>query len=62
MQVYSPYVILNKTGLPFNIVSKHWSGTNRPAAGYDMFLGMCWGGSVSCVMRRSKRANTNRVS
>ncbi len=39
VQIYSPYVIVNKTGLPFNIASKTWSGTQKAAAGYDMFLG-----------------------
>ncbi|WVR05901.1 hypothetical protein IAU60_002927 [Kwoniella sp. DSM 27419] len=37
VQVYSPFIFLNKTGLPFNLAAKTWSGGQRAIAGRDLF-------------------------
>lgn len=37
VQVYSPYIIMNKTGLPFDLAAKTWTGGQKPVAGRDAF-------------------------
>jgi hypothetical protein len=37
VQVYSPYVFVNKTGLPFDLAAKTWTGGQKPVAGRDLF-------------------------
>lgn len=37
VQVYSPYIFLNKTGLPFDLAAKTWTGGQKPVAGSDLF-------------------------
>lgn len=37
VQVYSPYVFINKTGLPFDLAAKTWTGGQKPVAGSDLF-------------------------
>lgn len=37
VQVYSPFVFINKTGLPFDLAAKTWTGGQKPVAGSDMF-------------------------
>nr|XP_018267277.1 vacuolar protein sorting-associated protein vps13 [Kwoniella dejecticola CBS 10117]OBR89435.1 vacuolar protein sorting-associated protein vps13 [Kwoniella dejecticola CBS 10117] len=37
VQVYSPFVFMNKTGLPFDLAAKTWTGGQRPIAGRDLF-------------------------
>jgi len=37
VQVYSPYVIMNKTGLPFDLAAKTWTGGQKTVAGSDLF-------------------------
>ena len=37
VQVYSPYIFLNKTGLPFDLAANSWTGGQRPVAGSDLF-------------------------
>jgi vacuolar protein sorting-associated protein 13A/C len=37
VQIYSPYIIMNKTGLPFNLAFKTWSGTQNKVAGQEAF-------------------------
>ena len=37
VQIYSPYIILNKTGLPFSLAFKTWSGTQNKVAGQEAF-------------------------
>ncbi|EIW72804.1 hypothetical protein TREMEDRAFT_25659 [Tremella mesenterica DSM 1558] len=37
VQVYSPYVFLNKTGLSFDLAAKTWTGGQKPVAGRDLF-------------------------
>lgn len=39
VQIYSPYIILNKTGLPFSLGLKTWSGLQTKVAGSDAFAG-----------------------
>jgi len=35
--VYSPYIIMNKTLLPFDLAAKTWTGGQKPVAGSDLF-------------------------
>ncbi|KAI5452535.1 Vacuolar protein sorting-associated protein 13, variant 2 [Naganishia albida] len=35
--LYSPYVVINKTGLPFDMAFKNWSGTPGEIAGHERF-------------------------
>ncbi len=35
--MYSPYIVMNKTGLPFDLAAKTWSGGQKPVAGSDLF-------------------------
>ena len=37
VQVYSPYIFINKTGLPFDLAAKTWTGGQKPVAGNDLF-------------------------
>ncbi|WVQ62160.1 uncharacterized protein L199_000298 [Kwoniella botswanensis] len=37
VQVYSPFIFMNKTGLPFDLAAKTWTGGQRPIAGRDLF-------------------------
>ncbi|KAL1410608.1 Vacuolar protein sorting-associated protein 13 [Vanrija albida] len=37
VQVYSPFIILNKTGLPFDVMVKSTLGGAKPVAGRDLF-------------------------
>lgn len=37
VQIYSPYIILNKTGLPFDLAAKTWTGGQKAVAGSDLF-------------------------
>lgn len=37
VQIYSPYIFLNKTGLPFDLAAKTWTGGQKPMAGNDLF-------------------------
>nr|XP_019015055.1 vacuolar protein sorting-associated protein vps13 [Kwoniella pini CBS 10737]OCF53836.1 vacuolar protein sorting-associated protein vps13 [Kwoniella pini CBS 10737] len=37
VQVYSPFIFMNKTGLPFDLAAKTWTGGQRPIAGKDLF-------------------------
>lgn len=37
MQIYSPFIFMNKTGLPFDLAAKTWAGGQRPIAGRDQF-------------------------
>ncbi|WWD17860.1 hypothetical protein CI109_102304 [Kwoniella shandongensis] len=37
VQVYSPFIFLNKTGLPFDLTAKTWTGGQKPLAGRDLF-------------------------
>ncbi|WWC86271.1 uncharacterized protein L201_001144 [Kwoniella dendrophila CBS 6074] len=37
VQVYSPFIFVNKTGLPFDLAAKTWTGGQRPIAGRDLF-------------------------
>ncbi|ODO11680.1 hypothetical protein I350_00464 [Cryptococcus amylolentus CBS 6273] len=37
VQIYSPFIFMNKTGLPFNLAAKTWTGGQRPIAGRDIF-------------------------
>lgn len=39
MQVYSPFVLLNKTGFPFDLAAKTWTGGQAPIAGRQLFAG-----------------------
>lgn len=39
VQIYAPYVFLNKTGLPFDLAAKAWSGGQREVAGRADFAG-----------------------
>ena len=39
VQIYSPYIFLNKTGLPFDLAAKTWTGGQKPIAGNDLFAG-----------------------
>ncbi len=35
--MYSPYIIMNKTLLPFDLAAKTWTGGQKPVAGSDLF-------------------------
>ncbi|KIR37167.1 vacuolar protein sorting-associated protein vps13 [Cryptococcus deuterogattii MMRL2647] len=37
VQIYSPFIFMNKTGLPFDLAAKTWAGGQRPIAGRDQF-------------------------
>jgi len=37
VQVYSPYIFMNKTGLPFDLAAKTWTGGQKAVAGSDLF-------------------------
>ena len=37
VSIYSPYIFLNKTGLPFDLAAKTWTGGQKPIAGSDLF-------------------------
>ena len=37
VQIYSPYVFINKTGLPFNMVTREWNGSHKEIAGNSMY-------------------------
>ncbi|ORX35977.1 putative late endosome to vacuole transport-related protein [Kockovaella imperatae] len=37
VQVYSPFILLNKTRLPFDIAAKTWTGGQKALAGSDLF-------------------------
>ena len=37
MQVYSPFIFMNKTGLSFDLAAKTWTGGQRAVAGSDLF-------------------------
>ena len=37
VQVYSPYIFMNKTGLPFDLSAKTWTGGQKAVAGSDLF-------------------------
>jgi hypothetical protein len=39
VQIYSPYIFMNKTGLSFDLGAKTWTGGQKPVAGRDMFAG-----------------------
>lgn len=39
MQVYSPFILLNKTGFPFDLAAKTWTGGQAPIAGRQLFAG-----------------------
>lgn len=37
IQIYSSYVFMNKTGLPFNLVAPSWNGSHKEIAGNSLF-------------------------
>ncbi|WRT64162.1 uncharacterized protein IL334_001091 [Kwoniella shivajii] len=37
VQVYSPFIFMNKTGLPFDLAARSWTGGQKPIAGRDLF-------------------------
>ncbi|ORY32314.1 hypothetical protein BCR39DRAFT_523905, partial [Naematelia encephala] len=37
VQVYSPFIFMNKTGLSFDLNTKTWSGSKTPVSGRDLF-------------------------
>lgn len=37
VQVYSPYIFMNKTGLPFDLAAKTWTGGQKAVAGSGLF-------------------------
>ena len=37
VQIHSPFVFLNKSGLSFDLAAKTWTGGQRPVAGNDLF-------------------------
>ncbi|WVQ82769.1 hypothetical protein IAT38_004901 [Cryptococcus sp. DSM 104549] len=37
VQVYTPFIFMNKTGLPFDLSVKTWTGGQKPIAGRDLF-------------------------
>jgi vacuolar protein sorting-associated protein 13A/C len=39
--LYSPYVVINKTGLPFDMAFKSWSGSPGELAGHERFRSKC---------------------
>jgi hypothetical protein len=39
VQVYSPFILLNKTGFPFDLAAKTWTGGQAPIAGRQLFAG-----------------------
>jgi vacuolar protein sorting-associated protein 13A/C len=48
VQIYSPYIILNKTGLPFSLAFKTWSGVQNKVAGQEAFASRS-GGHIGLV-------------
>jgi vacuolar protein sorting-associated protein 13A/C len=48
VQIYSPYIILNKTGLPFSLAFKTWSGVQNKVAGQEAFASRS-GGRIGLV-------------
>jgi hypothetical protein len=37
IQIYSSYIFMNKTGLPFNLVAHSWNGSHKEIAGNSLF-------------------------
>lgn len=65
VQIYSPYIILNKTGLPFNLAFKTWSGTQNKVAGQEAFASeftstCCPNKDLTCC-RLEQRATSSHI-
>lgn len=41
VQIYSPFVFMNKTGLPFNLMARTWNGSQKQVAGQAQFERTC---------------------
>jgi vacuolar protein sorting-associated protein 13A/C len=37
VQIYTPFVFMNKTGLPFNLAARTWNGSQKQVAGQALF-------------------------